>query len=69
VGHRTGLNEMEKRKFLTLPALKLRPLNCPARMLIYIVKLTISSFSLCEEVSGKQTSTLHGYKVTVYFNT
>jgi hypothetical protein len=31
VGPRTGLNDMEKRKFLTLPGLELRPLVRPAR--------------------------------------
>jgi hypothetical protein len=31
VGHRTGLDDVEKRKFLTLPGLELRPLCCPAR--------------------------------------
>jgi hypothetical protein len=30
VGPRAGLNGMEKRKFLTLPGLKLRPLGLPA---------------------------------------
>jgi hypothetical protein len=30
VDHRTGLNDMEKRKFLTLPGLKLRPIGHPA---------------------------------------
>jgi hypothetical protein len=28
---RAGLDDLEKRKFLTLPGLKLRPLGCPAR--------------------------------------
>jgi hypothetical protein len=31
VDHRAGLDDVEKRKFLTLPELKLRPLGCPAR--------------------------------------
>jgi hypothetical protein len=31
VGPRAGLNEMEKRKFLTLPGLKTRPLGRPSR--------------------------------------
>jgi hypothetical protein len=31
VGPRAGLDDMEKRKFLTLPGLKLRPLGRPAR--------------------------------------
>jgi hypothetical protein len=31
VGPRTGLDDMEKRKFLTLPGLELRPLSRPAR--------------------------------------
>jgi hypothetical protein len=31
VGPRAGLDEMEKRKFLTLPGLELRPLGRPAR--------------------------------------
>jgi hypothetical protein len=30
VGFRTGLDDVEKRKFLTLPGLKLRPLGRPA---------------------------------------
>jgi hypothetical protein len=30
VGPRACLNDVEKRKFLTLPGLKLRPLGCPA---------------------------------------
>jgi hypothetical protein len=33
VGHRAGLDAMEKRKFLTLPGLELRPLARPARSL------------------------------------
>jgi hypothetical protein len=31
VGPRAGLNDVEKRKFLTLPGLKLRLLRCPAQ--------------------------------------
>jgi hypothetical protein len=31
VGPRPGLNDVEKRKFLTLPGLELRPLSPPAR--------------------------------------
>jgi hypothetical protein len=31
VGFRAGLDDVEKRKFLTLPGLKLRPLSHPAR--------------------------------------
>jgi hypothetical protein len=31
VGPRTGLDDVEKRKFLTLPCLELRPLCSPAR--------------------------------------
>jgi hypothetical protein len=31
VGPRTGLDEMERRKFFTLPGLELRPLGPPAR--------------------------------------
>jgi hypothetical protein len=31
VGPRAGLDEVEKRKFLTLPGLELRPLGFPAR--------------------------------------
>jgi hypothetical protein len=31
VDPRAGLNDMEKRKFLTLPGLELRPLRLPAR--------------------------------------
>jgi hypothetical protein len=30
VGSRTGLDDVEKRKFLTLPELELRPLGLPA---------------------------------------
>jgi hypothetical protein len=30
VGHRAGLDNVEKRKFLTLPGLELRPLGRPA---------------------------------------
>jgi hypothetical protein len=33
-------------------------------MLIYIAKFNF--FVLCEEVSVKGTTTLHGYKVTIY---
>jgi hypothetical protein len=33
---RAGLNEMEKRKFLTLPGLELRPLGRPAHKLVAI---------------------------------
>jgi hypothetical protein len=31
VGPRAGLDDLEKRKFLTLPGLEIRPLSCPAR--------------------------------------
>jgi hypothetical protein len=31
MGPRAGLDDMEKRKFLTLSGLELRPLGCPAR--------------------------------------
>jgi hypothetical protein len=31
VGLRTGVDDMEKRKFLTLPGLELRPIGRPAR--------------------------------------
>jgi hypothetical protein len=31
VGSRAGLGDVEKRKFLTLPELELRPLSLPAR--------------------------------------
>jgi hypothetical protein len=31
VDHRAGLDDVEKRKLLTLPGLKLRPLSRPAR--------------------------------------
>jgi hypothetical protein len=31
VDPRAGLDDVEKRKFLTLPGLELRPLGCPAR--------------------------------------
>jgi hypothetical protein len=31
VDPRASLDDVEKRKFLTLPGLKLRPLSCPAR--------------------------------------
>jgi hypothetical protein len=31
VGTRAGLDDMEKRKFMTFPGLELRPLSCPAR--------------------------------------
>jgi hypothetical protein len=31
VGPKTGLDEVEKRKFLTIPGLELRPLGRPAR--------------------------------------
>jgi hypothetical protein len=29
MGHRTGLDDVEKRKFLTLPGLELQLLGCP----------------------------------------
>jgi hypothetical protein len=31
VDSRAGLDDMEKRKLLTLPGLEIRPLGCPAR--------------------------------------
>jgi hypothetical protein len=31
VGHRTDLDDVQKKKFLTLPGLELRPLGRPAR--------------------------------------
>jgi hypothetical protein len=36
VGPRAGLNDVEKRKFLTLPGLKLRSLGRPARSQVAI---------------------------------
>jgi hypothetical protein len=39
VDPRTGLNDVEKRKFLTLPGLKLRPLGCPGRsQSLYLIR-------------------------------
>jgi hypothetical protein len=35
VGPRAGLDDVEKRKFLTLPGLELRPLVRPGRNFIY----------------------------------
>jgi hypothetical protein len=41
VGPRSGLNDVEKRKFLTLPRLELRPLGRPARsQLLYRLRCT-----------------------------
>jgi hypothetical protein len=31
VDHRAGLEDVDKRKFLTLPGLEIRPLACPSR--------------------------------------
>jgi hypothetical protein len=35
MGPRAGLDSVEKRKFFTLPGLKLRPLGRPARSQLY----------------------------------
>jgi hypothetical protein len=35
-------------------------------LLIYVYIVKFNFFVLCEEVSVKRSTTLHGYKVTVY---
>jgi hypothetical protein len=45
VGPRAGLDNMEKRKFLTLPGLELRPLGRPARsQSVYPLRYSGSGF-------------------------
>lgn len=59
--HRAGLDDNEKRKFLTLPGLDLRPLSCPVRSYpdcatedlyatstLYTQLFIIPLFSLCK---------------------
>jgi hypothetical protein len=42
VNPRAGLDDVEKRKFLTLPGLELRPLGRPARsQLLYLLRYLI----------------------------
>jgi hypothetical protein len=61
VGLRAGLDDVEKRKFLTLPGLELRPLRCPARSqslyglscpgsLPHVVKLDYEAFANVDRV-------------------
>jgi hypothetical protein len=48
VGLRASLDDVEKRKFLTLPALEPRPLSLPARsQSLYQLRYPASHFSLC----------------------
>jgi hypothetical protein len=49
VGPRTGLDDVEKRKFLILPGVELRPLGLPAHSQLYDVVLQIPALSMfCE---------------------
>jgi hypothetical protein len=44
VGPRAGMDDVEKRKFLTLPGLELRPLDRPARsQSLYRLRYPVSS--------------------------
>jgi hypothetical protein len=52
VGLRAGLENVEKRKFLTLPVLELRPLGRPARnQSLYRLRYLGSRFSAYTEVN------------------
>jgi hypothetical protein len=49
VGPRTGVNDVEKKKFLTLPGLELQPLGGPARsQSLYRLRYLGSNFILSE---------------------
>jgi hypothetical protein len=55
VGSRPGLDDMEKRKFLTVPGLKLRPLGRPVRaQLLYRLRYPSSLYSLCIGITIKK---------------
>jgi hypothetical protein len=44
VGPRAGLKDMEKRKFLTLPGLEIRPLGCSANYVFKLLNCILSDF-------------------------
>jgi hypothetical protein len=53
VGPRASLDDVEKRKFLTLPGLELRPLGRPARsQSVYRLCYTGSRFVCCRKCSN-----------------
>jgi hypothetical protein len=60
VGPRAGLGYVEKRKFLTLPGLELRPLSRPARSMSLFFFFCICFLRLCV------TNQLVAYLVTCY---
>jgi hypothetical protein len=55
---RTGLNDVEKRKFLTLPGLKLRPLGRPARRYTDWAIPALGITLVIKEIPGKSTSVI-----------
>jgi hypothetical protein len=59
VGPRAGLDDVEKKKFLTLPGLELRPLGRPTRSQslsrLLSMHLTAEKTSVLSEISGMMT--------------
>jgi hypothetical protein len=67
VDHRASLDDVEKRKFLTLPGLELRPLGRPARSpSLYRLSYPGSSFThlIYSEFSSVQFTNLHLISLT-----
>jgi hypothetical protein len=58
VGHKTGLDNMERRKILAVSGLELWPLGCPAHSLL-LYQLCTNHLVLKEFIKNKITSTLH----------
>jgi hypothetical protein len=53
VGPKAGLDDVEKRKFLTLPGLELRPLGRPARIQsLYRLRYPDGRFTLEKKLLG-----------------
>jgi hypothetical protein len=70
VGSRTGRDDVEKRKFLTLPGLELRPLGRPVRIqslyrLCYPGSLVDTSNRLNFQLGGMRST---GYSSKIYDN-
>jgi hypothetical protein len=63
VDPRAGLDNMEERKFLTLPGLDLRPLGLPARsQLLYRLLLT-GLYSSCMQIANNAHNDFKPYFV------
>jgi hypothetical protein len=67
VGPRAGLDDVEKRNFLTLPGLELRPLGRPARsQSLYRLRYLAPNFSFYINIDPKKTKILYFYLINCY---